>query len=130
MVWDTTRFFTAFAKVGMVQIAYYWRAGDFSSTQINVDLNKPSADVFGEVRACDYLAEYEATAVNLKKGGLLAIGGELFEVTQVPKSMDNGDFKQAELMKLADIQPSFNPAIVPWVVDGADFIPTISQGAE
>jgi hypothetical protein len=128
MGWGTDRFFEAFKRHGMVQSSYYWDSGLFASVALDVDVTKPSIDLLGEVRSHDYVAEYQASDANIKRGGLLIVNGELFEVKTPPMAMDNGDFKQAELMKIANVLPAFDPLVVPWDVEGEGFQRTAFQG--
>ncbi|WP_305587189.1 hypothetical protein [Limnobacter sp.] len=112
----------------MVQSSYYWDSGLFASVALDVDVTKPSIDLLGEVRSHDFVAEYQASDANIKRGGLLIVNGELFEVKTPPMAMDNGDFKQAELMKIANVLPAFDPLVVPWDVEGEGFQRTAFQG--
>lgn len=129
MTWGTTVFFDAFAAVGMVEPAYYWHQAMFSPLKLGVDLNKPSVDVLDKVRDSDFMVEFEySKGKGIRKGGFFHINGQIFKVSEPPRRQDNGDFSIVDLTLLGTATEAFSPEVVPWTLDAANLVSTITEG--
>lgn len=129
MSWNTAVFFDAFAAVGMVDLAYYWHTGMPEPLMLHVDLHKPSAEVLEQVRDCDYMAEYEnSKGSSIKRGGFFYIKGQIYKASEPPRKQDNGDFSIVDLVLLGAATGTFNPTVVPWVLDGSSLVSSVTEG--
>ncbi len=129
MSWNTAIFFDAFAAVGMVEPAYYWHTALPAPLQLHVDLHKPSAEVLEQVRDCDYMVEFEnSKGSSIKKGGHFYIKGQIFKVSEPPRKQDNGDFSIVDLVLLGTATEAFNPAFLPWALNGSTLVSSVTEG--
>ena len=101
MGFDTSVFWPAFKQAGMLDVASYQppigQAIDF-----DVGFKRPDQVVLdGMVHTTDYSIEYLASAVELKRGFIIAVAGVQYKVRQTPMANGDGEFVTALLEKVA-----------------------------
>ena len=97
MGWDTSRFFPAFKRAGMLDEAVFQPSvGD--AIEFDVEFRRPDQIVLdGAVHSTDYSIEYLSTAVELMRGHIVTINSVAYKVRQEPLAKGNGSFTIALL---------------------------------
>lgn len=97
MAFDTTRFFPAFARAGMLtEVAV--TSGTSAGLIIQAGYEQPSQIVLdGMVHSTDYSIEYQTADASLKRGDGVTIDGINFRLKQKPEQTGNGAFSKASL---------------------------------
>jgi hypothetical protein len=101
MGFDTSVFWPAFQQAGMLDVATY-QPSIGPTLDFDVGFKRPDQVVLdGMVHTTDYSIEYLASAVELKRGFIVAVAGVQYKVRQTPMANGDGEFVTALLEKVA-----------------------------
>ena len=100
MSWDTARFWSAFQRAGMLDIATFQPASG-PALDVDVEFRRPDQVLLdGMVHSTDYSIEYQAADLPFKRGDMVQILAAAYKIRQTPTAKGDGTFVIAQLEKV------------------------------